>query len=175
MTARSAPGYEDAEQSGSVLRHVDLETYVFDLPELNTGLDGLIGAVVEDLGPDHCRVRLEVDVHHHQPYGIVHGGTYCTIVESAASTPAAVWAMANGMRGAVGVSNTTDFYRSHREGPITADATPIHRGRTQQVWEVEITRVADGKLLARGQVRLQNLQNLTSIGGPPEEDDTGEE
>ena len=141
---------------------------MFDLPNLNSGLDALIGATFEELGPDHCRVRLEVDDRHRQPYGILHGGTYCALVESAASSGAAVWAMTNGMRGAVGVSNTTDFYRSHRDGAVTADATPIHRGRTQQVWQVEITRVADGKLLARGQVRLQNMQSLTPIGGDPE-------
>ena len=103
-----------------------------------------------------------------QPHGIVHGGTYATLIETAASTAASVWAMANGMRGAVGVSNTTDFYRSHRAGPITADATPVHRGRTQQVWQVEITRVDDGKLLARGQVRLQNLHSMGPIGGADE-------
>ncbi len=33
-------------------------------------------------------------------------------------------------------------------------------GRTQQVWVVEITRPSDGKLVARGQVRLQNLAEL---------------
>lgn len=137
---------------------------MIDLPELQHGLDSLIGSVVVDLSPDHCRIRLEIDDRHHQPYGIVHGGLYCMIVETAASTPAALWAMSNGMRGAVGVSNTTDFYRSHRVGPITADATPIHRGRTQQVWAVEISRVADGKLLARGQVCMQNLQSLSPLG-----------
>jgi 1,4-dihydroxy-2-naphthoyl-CoA hydrolase len=36
-------------------------------------------------------------------------------------------------------------------------ATPIHRGRTQQLWQVDITREADGKLAAQGQVRLQNV------------------
>ncbi len=119
---------------------------------------------MEELSPDHSRVRLEIDARHAQPHGIVHGGTYATLIETAASTAASVWAMANGMRAAVGVSNTTDFYRSHRTGPVVADATPVHRGRTQQVWQVEITRVDDGKLLARGQVRLQNLQSMSAIG-----------
>ena len=128
------------------------------------GLDELLGVSIEELDPDHCKLRLEVDDRHHQPYGITHGGLYCVVVESAASTAAALWAMTNDMRGAVGVSNTTDFYRSHRTGPITADATPVHRGRTQQVWQVEITREADGKLLARGQVRLQNLQTMDALG-----------
>jgi uncharacterized protein (TIGR00369 family) len=136
---------------------------MFDLPDLHTGLDALLGTVVEDLTPDHSRIRLAIDDRHRQPYGIVHGGTYATLIETAASTAGALWAMSNGMQGAVGVSNTTDFYRPHREGPITADATPIHRGRTQQVWQVEITRVDDGKLVARGQVRLQNLQSMAPI------------
>lgn len=141
---------------------------MFDLPDLHTGLDALLGTIVEDLSPDHSRIRLEIDDRHRQPHGIVHGGTYATLIETAASTAGALWAMSNGMRGAVGVSNTTDFYRPHREGPITADATPIHRGRTQQVWQVEITRVDDGKLVARGQVRLQNLQDLGPIAGDAE-------
>ena len=35
-------------------------------------------------------------------------------------------------------------------------ATPIHQGRSQQVWVVE-THDTDGRLIARGQVRVQNL------------------
>jgi len=69
------------------------------------------------------------------------------------------------MAGAVGVSNATDFYRSHRTGKIRATATPIHRGRTQQVWQVDVTRDEDEALLARGQVRLQNLADPAFIGG----------
>ena len=43
-----------------------------------------------------------------------------------------------------------------REGRLTSTATPIHRGRMQQVWVVE-TVDADDRVVARGQVRLQNL------------------
>ncbi len=35
---------------------------------------------------------------------------------------------------------------------------PIHQGRTQQLWQVEIRRPDDHKLVARGQVRLQNIE-----------------
>jgi uncharacterized protein (TIGR00369 family) len=57
----------------------------------------------------------------------------------------------------VGVHNGTDFYRAAREGEMTSVATPVHRGRLQQVWLVE-TSDEQGRLVARGQVRLQNLQ-----------------
>ncbi len=56
----------------------------------------------------------------------------------------------------VGVNNSTDFYRAVREGDLTSTALPVHRGRSQQVWVVE-TLDAEGRMVARGQVRLQNL------------------
>jgi 1,4-dihydroxy-2-naphthoyl-CoA hydrolase len=91
-----------------------------------------------------------------QPYGIVHGGVHCSVVETAASIAAATWL---GDRGkVVGVSNQTDFLRAVSEGELHAVATPIHRGRLQQLWAVEI-RDEDERLVARGQVRLQNLAN----------------
>ncbi len=91
----------------------------------------------------------------HQPYGIVHGGVHCSVIETLASIGAAMWM---GERGkVVGVNNNTDFYRAVREGRLTSTATPLHRGRSQQVWLVE-TVGEDGKLSARGQVRLQNLE-----------------
>ena len=90
----------------------------------------------------------------HQPYGIVHGGVHCSVIETLASVGAAVWM---GERGkVVGVNNNTDFYRAVRTGTLTSTATPLHRGRSQQVWLVE-TVDPDGKVAARGQVRLQNL------------------
>jgi 1,4-dihydroxy-2-naphthoyl-CoA hydrolase len=39
---------------------------------------------------------------------------------------------------------------------MTATATPIHRGRSQQLWLVEVAD-EQRRLVARGQVRLQNL------------------
>src|SRR4051794_31241805 len=78
-----------------------------------------------------CTVRPEL----HQPYGILHGGVYCSIVESAASIGAALWLGDEG--NVVGVANTTNFLRATREGTLTATATPIQRARTQQLWQGE--------------------------------------
>ncbi len=91
----------------------------------------------------------------HQPFGIVHGGAHAGVVETLASIGAAVWL---GDRGkVVGVNNNTDFFRAVSEGSLTSTATPLHQGRSQQVWLVETVTDADGKLASRGQVRLQNL------------------
>ncbi len=90
----------------------------------------------------------------HQPYGIVHGGAHAGVVETLASVGAGLWLADRGQ--VVGVNNSTDFYRAVREGRLTSTATPVHRGRSQQVWVVE-TLDEEGRLVARGQVRLQNL------------------
>ena len=134
---------------------LDRPTYVG-----HTGID------LTDASPDSCEGRLVIADIHHQPYGVVHGGVYCTLIETLASSGAALWAMANGMAGCVGVSNQTDFIRATTEGVLIGSATPIHRGRTQQLWQVAVTREDDGKLVARGQVRLQNGEVWTARLSP---------
>lgn len=113
-----------------------------------------IGLVVEEVSDDRMRVRWNVTPDVHQPAGILHGGIHSWIVETVASVAAAGWVGDEGQ--VVGVSNQTDFYRAVREGELTSTGTPVHRGRTQQVWVVE-TRDDRDRLVARGQVRLQNL------------------
>jgi uncharacterized protein (TIGR00369 family) len=90
----------------------------------------------------------------HQPDGILHGGIHSWVVETVASVAAATWFGDQGV--VVGVSNQTDFFRAVRDGRLTSIGTPLHRGRSQQVWVVETRDDAD-RLVARGQVRLQNL------------------
>jgi uncharacterized protein (TIGR00369 family) len=120
-----------------------------------------MGNFVEYLGVDFSELSGEKVVatwqarpELHQPYGIVHGGVHCSLVETLASVGAAAWLGDQGK--VVGVNNNTDFYRAVRTGTLTSTATPLHQGRSQQVWVVE-TVDEEGRLTARGQVRLQNL------------------
>jgi len=61
------------------------------------------------------------------------------------------------------VSNSTNFLRAAREGVLAVEATPVHRGRTQQLWQVTVTDERD-RLIARGEVRLANIAP-EAIGG----------
>ena len=123
------------------------------------GLIGLLDLHLRTVTPDTAVLTWVVGLRHHQPYGIVHGGVHCAAIETAASVAAAAW---YGDRGrVVGVSNQTDFLRAVREGELTATASPIHRGRLQQLWLVEITD-EERRLVARGQVRLQNIEAAPS-------------
>jgi len=94
-----------------------------------------------------------------QPMGLVHGGVYSSMIESMASVAAYTWLNASGNGGnVVGVNNNTDFLRSISSGTVYGRAEPIHRGRRQQLWLVTVTDDND-RVVARGQVRLQNLDS----------------
>ncbi|WP_338185548.1 PaaI family thioesterase [Jatrophihabitans sp.] len=128
-----------------------------ELP-MSAGLDTLLGIQIVEASGDRVVLRWRVEPPLHQPFGILHGGVHCAAVESAASMGAALWF---GERGnIVGVSNHTDFLRAVSDGLLTAVAEPIHRGRSQQLWLVNITDEQD-RLVARGQVRVQNLTSPT--------------
>jgi uncharacterized protein (TIGR00369 family) len=100
---------------------------------------------VIDLGPAH-----------HTPWGVVHGGVYTAAIESAASVGASA-AVADRGHIAVGTNNNTDFLRSMISGTVDVTAAPVQQGRTQQLWDVRITDER-GRVVARGTVRLQNVQ-----------------
>lgn len=114
-----------------------------------------LGIEIVEVSGERVTATWEAGTKHHQPYGIVHGGVHCSVVETLASFGAATWLGERGQ--VVGVNNSTDFYRAVREGAMTSVATPVHQGRSQQTWVVETRTTEEGKLVARGQVRLQNL------------------
>lgn len=110
-----------------------------------------------EAGPTRVAGWIETGEQHHQPFGILHGGVLSSVVETFASVGAWLAVRRNG-RSAVGVSNTTDFLRPTRSGRLDVDARAVHQGASQQLWDVVIRRAADGKDVARGHVRLQNLE-----------------
>ncbi|TSD62239.1 PaaI family thioesterase [Aeromicrobium piscarium] len=119
------------------------------------GLDGVLGVEHLEVGPDKVVVRFTITERHLQPFGIPHGGIYCAVHESTASIAGQVWLGTKGV--VVGTNNSTDFLRQAKVGDtITTTATPIHRGRSQQLWHLDSVD-GDGRLIAQGQVRLANL------------------
>ena len=131
------------------------------MAEMTEGFNDALGLRFEEVDEDRVVLSMSVEARHHQPYGIVHGGVWCAIVESAASVAAAAWYRDRGR--VVGVSNQTDFLRAVEHGTVTAVAPPVHRGRSQQLWLVEIPD-DDDRLVARGQGRLQNLEGTSGPG-----------
>ena len=125
-----------------------------DRDRLEVGLVKLLGIRVEEASGDRVVLTCPVTPDLHQPFGLVHGGVHAALAETAASVGGAIWFGDRGV--VVGVSNHTDFLRAVREGELRAEATPLARGRTSQLWQVEISD-GQGRLVAHAKVRLQNL------------------
>lgn len=128
-----------------------------DLPI--SGFDGLIGLRLDEVTKDGVTASFDIRPDLQQPYGILHGGVLCSVVETVGSVSGAAW-----YGGAVvGTSNHTNFLRATRSGRLTARSTPVHRGKTQQLWEIEITDEQE-RLVAKGQLRLANLTSADGLG-----------
>ena len=54
----------------------------------SSGFDEVNGFTVTEATADRAVVEWDVSAKHLQPNGIVHGGVYCTVVETAAPTGA---------------------------------------------------------------------------------------
>jgi len=122
----------------------------------SSDLMALLEIEFDEVQPTRVSGTVAADERHHQPWGIVHGGLYTSAIETFASIGASAAVKDRGQQ-AVGVTNITDFLRPHKNGRLQVEANAIHQGRTQQLWQVEIRRPDDEKLVARGQVRLQNI------------------
>jgi uncharacterized protein (TIGR00369 family) len=141
------PGHSDIGPAGN---SVDIEG----------GFVGLIGGRFTELSGDRTRLTVPITAALLQPQGIVHGGVYCGIVETLASIAGALWL---GDRGnVVGVNNNTNFIRATRAGTLHGEALPIHRGRTQQLWQVVITDDEE-RVVARGEVRLAHIASTDRL------------
>ena len=125
-----------------------------------------LGVEILERTTKRVTARMLAGDQHHQPYGILHGGVYASIVEEVASSAAGMAARELGQRGVVGVSNHTDFLRSHSEGELQIEALALHQGRRSALWEVKIHRASDGVLISRGQVRFQVLDVLPGERAP---------
>lgn len=127
------------------------------------GFNITLGLVFTQASPDELVCEVPVTPQLVQPYGLVHGGVYCSMVETLASVGAAMHALPRGQT-TVGLENTTSFLRAVRGGVLTGTARPLHRGRQTQVWQVEI-RGDDGKLAATGRVRMLCLEPGATVAG----------
>jgi len=118
------------------------------------------GLRLDEVGPTRLVGHLDLGAEHHTPWGVIHGGVYCSAVESAASIGGST-AVAERGEVAVGLTNTTHFLRALSGGRVDVEAVAVYQGRTHQLWRVDLTD-GEGRLVAHGEVRLQNIP-----GRPP--------
>jgi 1,4-dihydroxy-2-naphthoyl-CoA hydrolase len=102
-----------------------------------SNFDTTIGTEWINLDPADARARIAMRDELRQPYGILHGGVYSSLIESLCSyaTAAAVWEDGNI---AMGQAIEVSFLRPVTKGHAEARAVAKHRGKTTWVWQVEV-------------------------------------
>jgi 1,4-dihydroxy-2-naphthoyl-CoA hydrolase len=96
-----------------------------------------LGIQFTEVGHDSLSAIMPVNERTKQPIGILHGGANVVLAETVASTAAnAVIDLTQFY--CVGLEINANHLRSVKEGLITAVTTPIHLGRTTQVWQINI-------------------------------------
>lgn len=96
-----------------------------------------IGIQITSLAKDKVVATMPVDNRTRQPFGLLHGGASAALAETVASIGAYL-NVDQATQAAVGVELNANHIRGKTEGTVTATATPVHRGRTIQVWEIRI-------------------------------------
>ncbi|HCL85765.1 MAG TPA: esterase [Comamonadaceae bacterium] len=105
----------------------------------NTAVSHL-GIEFLEVGEDWLRARVPVDERTRQPYGLLHGGVSVVLAETMGSIGAAC-SCPPGHR-AVGLEINANHLRAATSGWVTGTARPLHRGRTTQVWQIEMVNDA---------------------------------
>ena len=115
----------------------DNRAALFTIRDATRNLADVLGIEIKELTPQRTVATMPVDERTRQPFGILHGGASVALAETLASLGGAMnvdLALFN----VVGVEINANHIRAKTEGVVTGTGTPIHVGRSTQVWEVRI-------------------------------------
>jgi uncharacterized protein (TIGR00369 family) len=104
-------------------------------PDTISPLDDKLGVRIVDFDPDRFVATMPVEGNQ-QPYGLLHGGATCALVETVGSWAAAL--AAGPERRVMGVELNVSYLRAATEGSVTAVCTPVRRGRTLMTFLIEV-------------------------------------
>ena len=99
-----------------------------------------LGIEFLEVGDDFIVGRVPVDARTHQPFGLLHGGVSVVLAETLGSCGAAYSSPVGHQ--AVGLDINANHLRGVKSGWVIGTARPIHRGRTTQVWQIDLRNEA---------------------------------
>lgn len=110
-------------------------------------LSDLLGMHVLQAEHGLVRARLDIDTRHLGPTGYVHAGAVVTLADTCAGM-GCVASFPDGVRGFTTVELKLNSLRSATTGKaLSCEARLVHGGRTTQVWDAQVTREDDDRLL----------------------------
>ena len=96
-----------------------------------------VGIEVIEMGDNYIKGRMPVDERTKQPVGLLHGGASVVLAETLAST-AGNLVVNPAENYCVGLEINANHLRSCTSGFVVGTSTPLHLGKTTQVWETKI-------------------------------------
>ena len=116
-------------------------------------LDDKLGIRIVDFDPDRLVATMPVKGNE-QPFGLLHGGATCSLMETIGSWAAMLGAGPD--RQAVGIELNASYVKAATSGTVTAVCTPVRRGRTLATFLIQVTDEA-GQLTASGRLTCMIL------------------
>ena len=110
-------------------------------------LPGLVGVEIVTVTRELVESRLAVRREVMAPNGFLHAATVVALADTSCGY-GCVAALPEGAKGFTTVELKANFLGTAREGAIACRATPVHLGRTTQVWDAVVSNEADGKVIA---------------------------
>ncbi len=114
-----------------------------------------LGVEFLEIGDDFIRARVPVDKRTRQPFGILHGGVSVVLAETLGSC-GAHYSAPEGER-CVGLDINANHIKATTSGWVTGTARPVHRGRSTQVWQIDLTNDA-GELTCVSRITMAVLK-----------------
>ncbi len=118
-------------------------------------LSHFLGIDFIEVGADFLTARMPITSKVMQPMGIMHGGASAALAETVASAAANYCVEA--LKVCVGLELNINHLRPLKEGYADAVTSPLHLGRTTQVWEIKIYNPAK-KLTSAARLTLAILE-----------------
>jgi len=129
---------------------------ISQLERLMTNTMGeFLGMKFTEIGEDYLKMSLPVTDKTKQPYGYIHGGANCVLIETLGSIASAL-VIDHQKQYCVGIEINANHLRSVTSGSVVGTAKPLHLGRTTHVWEVKI-HTDEGKLSCAGRITVAIL------------------
>jgi uncharacterized protein (TIGR00369 family) len=110
-------------------------------------LPGLIGLSIVSVKPEGLESRLEIRRELLAPNGFLHAATVIALADTSCGY-GCVTHLPSGAGGFTTIELKANFVGTALEGALHCRATPVHLGRTTQVWDAEVKVEASGARIA---------------------------
>jgi 1,4-dihydroxy-2-naphthoyl-CoA hydrolase len=111
-------------------------------------LPGHLGVEIVALEGDAVHARMRVTKNLCAPNGYLHAGAVVSFADTCCGY-GCVRSLPQDASGFTTIELKSNFFGTALDGDVLCSATPVHLGRTTQVWDAEVKSEKSGKTIAR--------------------------